>query len=197
MDSLYVVGAICLINIVLTVIVWVGLPRLDKNKSAQMNLFTPSALMKEIDNFIAENATRLILERLLADMKSETRRAFLEISDPKEPFFQGMVANIIASMSDSLLAQFHLVYKDTPDNNNIIIYTTHLIEMYSMILVNRVKLYEKMANDDNDKAVETGSGPIIDDIREYVNSMLIESVMTDMTSFSNIFDAVGKKKETK
>jgi len=159
--------------------------------------FVPSSLMKEIDGFIAENAIRLILEKLLTGRKTGSARpTFLEISDPKEPFFQGMVVKIIASMSDQLKAQFHLIYSETHDDANLIIYTTHLIEMYSMILVNRVKLYEKMANEENDKAVETDeSGPIITDIREFVDSMLTESVMTDMTSFSNIFNTIERKEK--
>jgi len=169
-----------------------------KNTPLPTGVFVPSEIMKEVDGFIAENAIRLMLEKLLADRGANTRKTFLEISDPKEPFFQGMVAKIISAMSDPLKTQFHLIYRETAGDDNLIIYVTHLIEMYSMILVNRVKLYEKLANDENDKAVQTEDGlPIVEDIRDFVDNMLVESMMTDMSSFSNIFNTLGKKEETK
>ena len=151
-----------------------------------------SVIMKEVDFFIMENLTRMVWERLILG-KNDTGKAFKDITDPQEPYYRGMIAKICSSMGPALKASFYTVYKQTKDDHNLITYVNQVMELYSILLVNRTALLQKQAHAENRKA-ELADGydglPPIDKVNEYVNAALIEAVATDIKSFSNMLDTV-------
>jgi hypothetical protein len=154
-------------------------------------------IMKEIDAFIMENVTRMVWERLV-NGQDDPAQAKLDISDPQEPYYQGVIARIISSMSPALKSSFYSVYRRTKTDDSLINYVHQMMELYSIILVNRSKVIEKSVHNEL-RAVESMENydgpPPIDNISTFVNLALVEQVVSDITSFSNILETITNKKE--
>lgn len=150
------------------------------------NNYSYTSMMEEFYNYSLLIISRMVMERLL---KSETdangsKLALTEISDPSQPFYQGIIVSVISSMSDEMRRRFYTFYKEDKENYFLVTTLSSIVETYSIIIVSRIKLFEKIAIKENKNLSKHDERRLID-INTFVNGKIIESILNDIEKLSN------------
>lgn len=148
--------------------------------------YTFSSTVVDIDKFIMSIVYKLVLEKILNSKidANGNRLAIRDISTLSEPYFQGMVVTVIANMSEEMKRRFHMYYKESPDNSTLITKVSNTIELYSIDLMGRIRIYEDECNKSNKIAIEQKSKPVNN--AEYVFGKLIYSITLDIANVNKL-----------
>jgi len=140
----------------------------------------------DLDSFIMNIVCKLILEKMLHSQTDANgnKLALRDISTLSEPFFQGMVVNVIGNMSDELKRRFYMYYKEYNDNSTLITKVSNTIEIYSIELVSRIKVYEDECQKSNKIAVEQNTKLV--NSGEYIFGKLIYSITLDIANINKM-----------
>lgn len=140
----------------------------------------------EFQNYTLSIMCKNILDRLLySDNDANGSKLSLrEISNPSEPFFNGLVALVVANMGDELKDRFFKFYKKTKNESNLILMVSSILEIYNMIMMERVKVYETEGTSLNKIAIQKNEKPV--DVVQYTIGKLISSILNDLKLLNSL-----------
>lgn len=146
--------------------------------------FKYTDMYSEFENFCLRIVIRLIFDRLLKS-KSDARGNLVglkEISEMSEPFYQGVVAQVTASMGVEMIRRFNMFYRKSSDNSTLILSISSIVESYSLIIVSRIRIFEIEAINNNKRAIEKDQKPDFES--DYVYSKLMLSISEDLNKLT-------------
>lgn len=178
MESLLIVSIIMIMIAIIIVFCITNLMKI-LNFFINRNL-NYSNVVAEFNIFIHSVICKNIFDRLIHSKvdSNGSRIALKEISDINEPFFNGLVVLAIGNMSDDMKSKFFTFYKRTKDESILILEVSAIIESYSLLLLQRLKVLEDETKSLNKIAVKNEKQPI--ESTEFVFSKLIETIANDI-----------------
>ena len=146
---------------------------------------TYEKMYSELYNYSLLWITKLILEKLLnSDNDANgSKVALRNISDISEPFYQGVIVTIIGNMSNEMKYRFYTFFKKRKNDSSLISNISSIIEVYSMEIMRRIKIYESEVNKLNRTAISQNQKVM--DSSEFIYGKLIESIVNDVKYLSS------------
>jgi len=137
-------------------------------------------MYSEFENFCLKLVCRLIFERIIRSRDNADGKplAIREISEMSQPFFQGLVAQVIATMGGEMRRRFYMFYNYSTDNVTLNLTTASIVESYVLIIVGRIQMFTDEVNKRNREAVANNRNP--DFGNDYVYSQLTLSIANDI-----------------
>ena len=148
--------------------------------SKSLNGIKYDVMYKEFHLFAYRIIVQSILTRFVKSKQNTdgTLVAMKEISDMSEPFYQGLVVNVIGTMGDELVNRFFMFYRRTIDNEHLVSAVSSIIEAYSMELISRVRILTDEASKISKEAIKNNQSPMNE--TTYVFDRLIISIARDL-----------------
>ena len=143
-------------------------------------------MYNEFENFSLKIIYRLIFERLLKSKKNANGIpiALIEISDMSNPFFQGIVAQVLASIGPELSKRFYLFHSRSSDNEQLISAISAILDSYVITLHSRMAIYQNENIKRNRESIDKGLDPNFQ-VDEAIYSNLTLSISNDITRLNN------------